>query len=300
LDWGAFTLVWIPAAVLGPQKGSSTPAFNFLLKTLAPSVYIILISTGLYAFKQQRLVNHIWLVVLYYFTLRLAYNLIFSRAPLLNWLATLTQIAVGSAAAYAVYRYLILPKRPLFPGADSIGDQLWVIIALFLYAILNNVQVATRRTVRRKNMYLRSRLQSLRQEYGPLIDGQFPERYMELVTYAILIYETFNRPLVAQFIERLVFPWGSHTLGPMQVRTEKRISDKESVFLGVGKVRLAFEETNRELGDKKTYRYEVIRKAVAKYNRDENYVSDVFEVLHILWAQVAPEYRTDFEHMYSL
>ena len=39
--------------------------------------------------------------------------------------------------------------------------------------------------------------------------------------------------------------------------------------------------------------------ALAKYNRDEHYIEGVFEVLHVLWAQVATEYRTDFETIYG-
>jgi hypothetical protein len=39
--------------------------------------------------------------------------------------------------------------------------------------------------------------------------------------------------------------------------------------------------------------------AIAKYNRDEHYIGEVFQVLHILWAQVATDYRTEFETMHT-
>jgi hypothetical protein len=275
------------------------PAFNFLLKTLAPTAYIILTSTVFYVFKRHSFVNHIWLVAAYYFALRIFYNIILGRAPLLNWLSMVTQAAVGITTAYLAYVHLILPQRPLFPGVESIGNQLWIIIALFLYAVFNNVQTSSRRAVRRKNKYLRSRFEDLKSQYGQLIDGQFTEKYMELVAYAILIYETFNRPRVAQLIERIIFPWGSHTLGPMQVRTTTRISNWESVVRGTQHLRAAFETTNGELRGKPAARYEIIRLALAKYNRDENYISEMFALLHILWAQVATDYRAEFETMYQ-
>ncbi len=116
--------------------------------------------------------------------------------------------------------------------------------------------------------------------------------------YAVLIYETFNRPWVAQAIERMVFPWGSHTLGPMQVHTSKRLSDWGCVVVGTQHLRDAFETTNTDLHGKPKSRYEVIWMSLAKYNRDVNYIAGVFEVLHILWAQVATDYRTEFETMY--
>jgi hypothetical protein len=150
-----------------------------------------------------------------------------------------------------------------------------------------------------KNKYMRSRFDELKKQYGSLVDGQFPERYMELVAYAILIYETFNRPRLARIIERAVFPWGSHTLGPMQVYTTTWLSDFDGVAVGTQRLRESFTKTNEELIGKSVLRYMIIRAALAKYNRDERYISEILEVLHVLWAQVATDYRTEFETMYG-
>jgi hypothetical protein len=274
------------------------PAFNFILKALAPTAYIILVATTFYMFKWPGLVERIWLVAAYYFAFRILFNIVLGRAPILNWLSTLTQASVGIASAYLAYVHLILPRHPLFPGVESIGNQLWIIIALFLYAVFNHIQVSSKRTARKKNKYLLMRFEGLNQQYGQLINGQFAERYVELVAYVILIYETFNRPRVAQLIERMIFPWGSHTLGPMQVSTTRRISDWESVVLGTQYLRAAFETTKTELAGKNVSRYDVIRAALAKYNRDEHYIREIFSLLHILWAQVATDYRTEFETMH--
>jgi hypothetical protein len=279
-------------------REDSAPAFNFLLKALAPTVYVILIATAFYAFHRDRFTHGIWLLAAYYFVFRLLYNLLLGRARLLNWFSTLTQAAMGVGGAYLAYVYLVIPRKPLLPGAESVGNQLWIIVALFLYAVFNNVRTASTKTVRRKNKYLRSRIDNLRKTYGSLVDKQFPERYMELVAYAVLIYETFNRPALVRFAERLVFPWASRTLGPMQVRTATRLSDRESVAVGTQQLREAFEATKTELHDRPASRYQVIRLALAKYNRDENYIGEVLDVLHTLWAQVTPEYRNEFETMY--
>ncbi len=275
------------------------PAFNFFLKALAPSVYIILVATACYRLHLDNLVRGLWLVVVYYFGFRLLYNLILSRALLLDWFALSAQTIAGVAAGYMVYRYLILVRRPLFPDLDNIGNQLWIVVALFLYAAFNSIRTSGAASAKRKNRYLRSRFAKLRKEYGALIENQFPGRYMELVAYAILIHEGFNRPWVARMIERAVFPWGSHTLGPMQVHTTARLSNSESVHVGVSQLRQCFEETMREVvAQKPATRYETIRLAVAKYNRDEDYINELLVLLYMLWAQVAPEYRTEFERMH--
>jgi hypothetical protein len=84
----------------------------------------------------------------------------------------------------------------------------------------------------------------------------------------------------------------------MQVRTEAKISDQESVFVGTQRVKELFCKTQEELSGKPSSRYEVIRLTLAKYNRDDNYISEIFNVLHTLWTQVAPDYRTEFETMH--
>lgn len=275
-----------------------SPAFNFILKAFAPTVYIILVSTFFYAFHLDHLVAHIWAVAAYYFSFRVLFNIAFGRVVLLDWPVQLMQIITGIGAAFLAYRHLVLPRHPLFPDAHEIGTQLWVIVALFLYATLNNVRVSNRRGVQRKKRYISTRFMALRKQYAGLVQGKLSEGYMELVAYAILIHETFNRPWLARVVERAVFPWGSKTLGPMQVQTITRISDLESVRIGVRRLQEDFDMTNRELTGKAVSRYDVIRAALAKYNRDENYIQEVFQLIHILWAQVAPEYRSEFETMY--
>jgi|SRR5579872_2511454 len=278
----------------------SAPAFNFILKSLSPTVYTILVATTLYLFHQDRFITHIWIVALYYFSIRILYNLLMSRLFLMNWASVISQSLLGTGAAYVAYVHLILPRHPLFPSRESIGEQLWTIIAVFLYATLNNVRTSSAASVRRKNRYLRRTFTDLKAKYGNLIEGQFPEKYMELVAYAVLIYETFNRPRLARLLERAVFPWGSHSLGPMQVRTNARISDRESVKIGVRQLRESFETTEAELAGKVPSRYHLISSSLAKYNRDSNYIGQVFTVIHVLWAQIVPEYRLEFENMYAV
>ncbi len=279
-------------------RTDQAPAFNFILKTFTPSVFIILVAAGSYVLNIGKFVPGMWLVAVYYFGFRVFYNLVLGRALLLNWVSLSFQTTVGIGAAYLAYRHLILPRRPLFPDLDTIGNQLWIVVALFLYAAFNSIRTSDEASARRKKSYLGSRFTTLRSLYGDLIKDQFPKPYMELVAYAILVYETFNRPWIARAIERAVFPWHSRTIGPMQVRTRTRLSDRDSVHLGVRQLRECFEATEQELSGNTATRYQVIRLALAKYNRDEHYISEVFQLLHILWAQVAPEYRTEFERMY--
>lgn len=280
-------------------RSDQAPAFNFLFKSLFPTAYLVLVSTGLYAARLDMFIPRIWLVAAYYFGFRGLYNAALGRALLLNWPLMVAQATVGTGAAYFAYGNLIIPRHPLFPETRALGNQLWVILALFIYATFNKIRISGDASTRRKNRYIRASFTTVRKQFGFLIEGQFPERYMELVAYSILIYETFNRPWLAQKVERLIFPWGSKTLGPMQVHTEWRMSDVETVRLGVKMLAGYFAHTGEELRQGRVTRYAVVRGTIAKYNRDERYVADVMELLHVLWAQIAVDYRTEFENMYS-
>jgi len=279
-------------------RTDEAPAFNFILRTFSPAIFVVLVSTVLYIAHFDRAIHGIWLVAAYYFAFRLLYNLLLGRALLLNWLSLSLQALIGVTATFLTYRYVVLPRHALFPDPEKIGNQLWIIVFLFLYAAFNSVRTSGEASARRKNSYLRSKYKMFKGRFNDLISGQFPARYLELVAYAILLYETFNRPWIFQWAERNVFPWASHTFGPMQVYSNTPLSDSESVRKGVRLLSDYFETTRREILGKRTSQFEVIRMVLAKYNRDENYISGITELLHILWAQVATEYRTEFELMY--
>lgn len=284
--------------VLVPEEA---PAFNFLLRSLSPGVLVILFGVSAYTLHLDGLIAGLWKVAVYYYALRLLVIAVLNQMSMVNWPKFGLQAAFGIAAAHFAYWYLVIPRRPLFPDLSSIGNQLWIGIALFLYATFNNIRPSSSSALRRKNRYLARRLHALRRDYSSQIEGQFPERYMELVVYAIMIYEDFNRPPLIRQIERMVYPRWSRTLGVMQVRTDKRISDVESVQIGVAQLRRNFQQTRDELdlGEKKPVRGRIVNRTIAKYNRDERYVSAVMALVDTLWAQIATEYRPDFERMWS-
>lgn len=81
-------------------RGDPAPAFNWLLKTLAPTVYTIIVATICYICRRDSAVHGIWLVAVYYFAFRLFYNILLGRSLLLNWVSIFTQVALGTAISY--------------------------------------------------------------------------------------------------------------------------------------------------------------------------------------------------------
>lgn len=280
-------------------RPDEAPAFNFLIRALSPSVFLILLAVCLYTARLDGVTVGIWKVAIYYYAFRLLFNVALARVSLINWTTFGPQAVFGTTAAYLAYRYLIVPRSPLFPNATTIGNELWIAVALFLYATTNNIRISSAGTIRRKNRYIERQFSELRRAYSKLVEGQFPERYMELVPYAVMVHENFNRPPLVRRIERLMFPRLSRTLGIMQVRAETRVSDDESVSIGVAELRRLFEETRSELVAAKTSsKAALLYGTLAKYNRDQRYVTEVMELLRVLSAQVATEYRAGYQDVW--
>src|SRR5258708_1341577 len=100
------------------------PAFNFVLKALAPTVYIIIVAAICYVLKRDSLVRGVWLVAVYYFAFRLLFNIAFGRAALLDWFSLLKPALVGVRPAYFPFFPFIIPPRPLLPRVESVRNQL--------------------------------------------------------------------------------------------------------------------------------------------------------------------------------
>ena len=76
-------------------------------------------------------------------------------------------------------------------------------------------------------------------KFGNIIDSKFSSDFYKAVIYSIMVYEDFNRPKIARFIERLLFRRSkkAHTYGIMQMTSLKPLSDEESVSKACEKIK---------------------------------------------------------------
>jgi len=273
-------------------KTDEAPAFNFLFRVFAPIVYLVVVASLLYYLHRDDLVRGFFLVAVYYVLIRGAFNILTGRGRLLNWAS---QLVVGLAVcwiSYLAYTNLISQKHSLLPDFASIGNELWIIVLVFLYQAANKITLSPTGTLRRKHLYLERRYHSLRRQYGAIIEQEASGfRIVGDLAYAVLIYETFNRPTVYRWIESAVlFPFRlSKTLGPMQVQTDRRIDDEESVRLGVRKLRSDYRDLGGSPeGDPYLLQDHVIR-TLKRYNVRSDYPNEVY----LLYIQVASRHRQE-------
>lgn len=269
-------------------RQDEAPAFNFILRTASPTIYIIVVSAIMYALHRDSYVLGIWRVVPYYFGFRALVNVAFGRVKLINWRAFVAQASVGIGLAYFLYVKLILTKQYILPDVGTLANELWLIIILFLYTVLNRVQTSSEGTRRRKRRYLIEQYARFKDQFGTLISHESIPEDVRYLAYAIMIYENFGRPAIVRRVEHLL-PRLALTRGIMQVRSRNRITDAESVTLAVRKLSEDFTASRaealieneawvRQVGVAQADKFiagNAVRKTIVLYNKDQDYVGEV-------------------------
>jgi hypothetical protein len=279
-------------------REDSAPAFNFLFRVLSPVVFLIIVSTGIYALGLDRYVTKIYLVVFYNFAFRLLFITAADRLRLINWRSLIPQIVVTILLSLLAYRYLISSKDVLFPDGRTLGNELWLAVIVYIYALFNRVRAAGKDTEDRKLSYIRHKYRHLITLYGPTIREHTSNSRLEALIVSVMIVEAFNRPKCYRLVERLLFKFGrAKTLGIMQVKTEKDITDIESAGLGAAKIvsdhasvlqgykRDVLPEYMRQLGWDNLERYvenQIIHEILVRYNYSGDYAREIEGVYSII------------------
>lgn len=277
-------------------KDDEAPAFNFILKSFSPTVFIILVSAFFYANDLDALVEHIWLVVVYYSVFRFLYNAALSRLSLLNWRVQITQWVASIVLAYFAYEKIISTRENLLPDFATVSNELWIVILFYLYSIMNNIKISNEGTRRRKSRYLNNRVIEFRGKYGELIKDNALNSSVERLIYSILLYENFARPKAIRLLENLIPSSIEATRGVMQVRSADRISDLQSVEIAIEKInsdyQAALEPAELEVQGyglsfpdelkASSIEHIVLRATIANYNKDDDYIIEVQELYRTL------------------
>lgn len=259
----------------------TAPAFNFLFKVIAPVVFIVLCAVFFEALDLNYFKTNIYFVVIFYWIIRILWVLCSSRGMLMNWVEQIVYWGVSIGLSLWVYS-LMENVTQILPDPRSLLDQLWILIIVFLYSILNKVEFSRSGTIKRKNNYINSRYKTFRKKYNAIIHEFFQNDFYEALTYSIMIYEDFNRPIVVRWVEYLRF-WimrKPHTLGIMQVTTNKYINDKESIVLAMQKISLDNDDVMERYTDSPSPDINHVAFLIAaKYNPgDYSYASEVREI----------------------
>src|SRR5690554_1978824 len=212
-----------------------TPAFNFIIRVLTPVVFIIVLSAILYYLNLDEFVVNIYYVSIFYVMFRVLFNIIIGKTSLVNWKKQFLYGICIIGISYFVYKKIIITKENLLPDFSNIANELWIIILVFLYTLINNVPTSNTGSEKRKLEYIKSIHKSIEEKYSKIIDPIINQNIrLRQIIFAIIIHENFNRPKAYRIIEVIsgLISSKDRTYGIMQVRSKEPISDKKSVELG--------------------------------------------------------------------
>lgn len=276
-------------------KTDEAPAFNFIIRVFTPIVFILIISTIFYGLKQDHLIKYIFLVNIYYFIIRILFNIARGRSRLLNWKQQINYFLWISVLSYVSYQFIIISKKNILPDS-SFANELWILIILYIYNLFNKISYSPFAGKQRREKYFCNRYLIYKNKFGDLINNKVNNKIIESLIYSIIIYEAFNRPKLYRMIEYILFYFGkAKTLGIMQVTTKIMINDKESVELGIKKIlddldTIVKEYTNnKQVSQYESYQEEsILRKLVFKYNPDIDYYNEIHSIREILIKNYYP------------
>jgi hypothetical protein len=275
------------------EDGEESIALNIFVKSLFPTVCIVIISSILVAFEKDSWRIGINRIVYIYFLIRIIAIFALDRMHLVSWPKFFMHSAIGILVSEIAYKHLILPKNSLLPDLETVGNELWLAIFAFLYAIMNKVPLPQGPSVRRKNSYVTRKYRDFQRSYGSLINTKVADSTLRLTIYAIMIAEDYARPRIIRYLENAL-PWGgSRTTGVMQVRSGHALSDQQSVELGVASLVQAWEKAPRD----ETGKWTKFRDTVITHNRDDDYVYRVLEIARIIAKRADRTLETAYDEI---
>lgn len=285
-----------------------SPAFNAIYRILSPVVYIFLVSAIFYKVGLDRFVNNIYLISLYYLVFRLLFNIVTNRVLLLNWYRQVLQWIAILLVSYYCYVTIISKKITLFPDFSTWSNEIWIIIMIFLYGVLNRIRLTSKSITRRQENYLRSRYKRFKNRYGSLIDEKIQNEKLKSLFYAVMIYEDFNRPKVIRLIENTshILSKREHSLGLMQTKTQSLIDDKTSVKIALDRIANSHKQQIKFIKNERRRRQKEIKQEreklfnntgiyVAKSLYKEDEKSD-WDLMHA----ILKDYNPDIDYAYEV
>jgi len=275
------------------EEPNESVALNFFIRALSPAVFIILVSSAAVSLDRSDFRFGIIMVVPYYYVVRAGIIFLFNRHRLISWPRYIGHALFGIGIAALAYNYLIVPNRSLLPDLETAGNELWLALLAFLYAVANKIPLSGGPGARRRNVFVNVHYTTARRLYGGIIDMKVTDNLLKLVAYSVLVYEDYCRPPAIRILERLAWWKKKRTTGIMQVSAADVLTDYESVSRGLDILLASWDTYSCE------ERWLRVRSTIADYNKDEDYIGRVQEVMEILAERADPSFKPAYRSILS-
>lgn len=272
---------------------------NFFQMVIHPPIYLAVVCWILQALSLEYIIPYLWLLIPFYWLLRVAYSVWGDCFAFTNWkiqlVAFLFSIILGEGTLFCIICPLIDSSKSVMIDIISFRDAFWFAVLAYLakwvWDYSKSVLVGEELfPSQKKNKVIIRRYTKYRIRYEKYINGFFDrefsfasekqKQHFMCLVYAIMIYETHNRPLWARIIEYCVkffCPGRIMSLGVMQVQTNTMIGDKTSVYYAIKKMYAAFSTA---------VMVEKLSATISDYNPGQAYYNQVVCIYDEIWKHL--------------
>ncbi len=287
----SFSLGYVSASM--NMGGSERPAFDLVYKVLGPTLAVVLFAAICFEADLDTYTEWSWQIVAFYIGIRAVVILAIGRVGLVDWRKQLFYWLASLVVAYFAHTKLVVSKTLMLPSIESLSEELWILIILFCYELINRIEVPTTSRIQRRTNYVRRAYEKFEDRYSAIVESEIEMPELRDIAYAIMVHENHNRSPLLRAFERIWVTLSRRptTQGVMQVRSASRISDAESVRLGSIELRRELErlqedwtpEDGSDSGLGKPdgaapYFHDLLR----SYNACDDYVEEIARVLRIV------------------
>ena len=279
---------------------------NFFLKIVNPSIFLALVAVLGQWLECEAIISSFWLLVPCYWLWRLAFIIFRNLFVFLNLkyegIACAISIILSESIFFAIIKPLLAQNESLWISSTELRDGVWFAIITYIAVTAWNIM---KKSFSEQVLYPDEKKEALiwkryglfEKRYGKYVNTELLKKYeskanknellkITCVLYAIMIYEDYNRPKLIRALEyvfKFFLPKKTMSLGIMQVRSPKIISNKKSISLALSSIISQFNTSNDTPE----------QKAISKHNPDDEYFMEVFSIYYILISKFMEDYSAD-------
>lgn len=304
LTFFIITLIGSVLRRLGPEKTDysffefqkdrqQTVSTNVLINIFIPNVLMVLIFGIAEKSDNTAIENWILLYPAFYYLVRI-FNItvVKNRRELLGVYYTIVVSGMGMVLAVLLKKFFLIQGQQIFITIDELREELWFCIIIVIYhfvVLIIQTQFKQRIIVNDEQVhhYIFRMFDKLYERYNYILPKD-NQANLHILVYSIMILENYNRGKFVRGLEKVkVTLTGSATLGIMQVRSDKVISDEDSIRMAYEQLQSCLEMYNLP---------EDVKGIAIKYNPSDEYAEAVDTIFSALkeYIDAKPSLRTDF------
>ncbi|MDQ7830851.1 MAG: hypothetical protein RDU30_03895 [Desulfovibrionaceae bacterium] len=264
------------------SQTNSYIAYNFVFRVAAPALCLILTALLLYHINFDQYIFMMWTIVVYYYLIRIMLYYFTGKFRLLNWTFQLAVMISSVLLSLFIYEKILLDREYFYPTKSDIISEVWLIVVLFIYSLLNKLQISDKNNSAKAASYINFMHRKFRTKYKNIIDKSTDHEHLKSLIYAIMIYENFNRPFLFRLIEKFKVLFTESTVGVMQIKTNKCISDETSVRIAAKMIVKIYNQIKNTQNCDESDINNLLYDVSMKYNPCSRYASEVRRIYEII------------------